>query len=44
MVDEVIQTFCRIGFPPKFGLSSLICKNFKTLTKVLMNHAKFTQI
>ena len=32
-VDQVIQTFCRIGSPQKLGAPSLICRNFRSLTK-----------
>ena len=36
--DQIIQTFCKIGSPQKLGPPSLICRNFKTLKKVLLNH------
>ena len=36
--DQIIETFCKIGSPQKLGLPSLISRNFKTLTKVLLNH------
>ena len=36
--DQIIQTFCKIGSPEKFGFPSLICGNFKTPRKVLLNH------
>ena len=26
--DQIIQTFCKIGFPQILGLPSLICRNF----------------
>ena len=32
-VDQIIQTFCRIGSPQKLSPPSLICRNFKSLTK-----------
>ena len=32
-VDQIIQTFCRIGSPQKLGPPSVICRNFKSLTK-----------
>ena len=36
--DQIIQTFCKIGSSPqKLGPPSLICRNFKTLRKVLLN-------
>ena len=31
--DQIIQTFFRIGYPQKLGPLSLICGNFKNLTK-----------
>ena len=31
--DQIIQTFCIIGSPQKLGPPSLICRNFKSLTK-----------
>ena len=43
--DEIIQTFCKIGSPQKLGAPpSLICRNFKTLRKVFLIHAKSTEI
>ena len=36
--DQIIQTFCNIGYPQKSGPPSLTCTNFKTLRKVLLNH------
>ena len=38
-VDQIIQTFFKIGSPQKLGPVSLICRNLKTLQKVLLNHA-----
>ena len=38
--DQIIQTFCKIGSPQKLGPPSLICRYFKTLRKVLLNHAE----
>ena len=35
--DQIIQTFCKIGSPQKLGPPSLICRNFKTLRKVVLN-------
>ena len=29
--DKIIQTFCKIGSPQKYGPPSLISRNFKTL-------------
>ena len=31
--DRIIQTFCKIGSFQKLGPSSLICRNFRSLTK-----------
>ena len=42
--DQIIQTFCRIGSPEKLGPHFLICRNFKTLRKVLLNHAEGIEI
>ena len=36
--DQIIQTFCKIGSPQKLGPPSLICRNFKTVRKVLLAH------
>ena len=41
--DQVIRTFCKIGSPQKLGHPSLISSNFKTLRKVLLNHAEFME-
>ena len=42
--DQIIQTFWKIGSPQKLGRPSLICRNFKTLQKVLLNHAECIEI
>ena len=42
--DQIIQTFCKNGCPQKIGPHSLICRNLKTLTKVLVIHAEMTEI
>ena len=42
--DQIIQTFCKIGSPHKSGPLSLTCTNFKTLRKVLLNHAECMKI
>ena len=42
--DQTIQTFCRTGSPLKLGPFSLICRNSKTLTEVLLNHAECIEI
>ena len=34
--DQIIQTLCKIGSPQKLGPSSLICRNFKSLTKKIL--------
>ena len=38
--DEIIQTFYKFGSTQKLGHPSLICGHFKTLRKVLLNHAE----
>ena len=43
-VDQIIQTFCKIRSPQKSARPSLICKNFKTLRIVLLNHAEYIKI
>ena len=42
--DPIIQTFCKIGSPQKLGPPSLICRNFKTLQEVLLNHAECIEL
>ena len=42
--DQIIQLFCIIGSPQKLGPPSSICRNFKTLRTVLLNHAECTEI
>ena len=42
--DQIIQTFCKIGSPQKLGPPSLICTNFRTLRKVLLNHAEYIEM
>ena len=42
--DQIIQTFCKIASPHKVGPASLICTNFKTLRKVILNHAEYIEI
>ena len=37
---KIIDTFCLIASNKKLGPSSLICRNFKILRKVLLNHAE----
>ena len=38
--NQIIRTFCKIGSPQKLGPTSLICRNFNTQRKVLLNHAE----
>ena len=38
--NQIIRTFCKIGSPQKLGPPSLICRNFNTQRKVLLNHAE----
>ena len=38
--NEIIQTFCKIGSPQKLRAPCLICRNWKTLIKVLLNYAE----
>ena len=38
--DQIIQTFFKIGSPQKLCPLSLICRNFKTLQKVLLDDAE----
>ena len=42
--DQIIQTFGIIGSPQKLSPLSLICINFNTLRKVLLNHAESIEI
>ena len=42
--DQIIQTFLKICYPQKLGPPSLICRNFKTLSKVFLNHAEQIEI
>ena len=37
--EQIIQTFFIINSPQKLSLPSFICTNFKTLRKMLLNHA-----
>ena len=41
---QIIQTFCKIGSPQKLCRLSIICRNFKTLRKVLLNHSECIEI
>ena len=42
--DQIIQTFCKIGFPQKLDPPSLICRKFKTLRKAFLIDAEWTEI
>ena len=42
--DQIIQTFQKICYPLNLGPASLICRNFKTLSKVLLNHAEQIEV
>ena len=42
--DQIIQSFCRIGSPQKLGPPFLICRNFKTLRTIFLNHAECIEI
>ena len=44
--DQIIQTFWKIVSPPpqKSGCPSLICRNFTTLWKVVLNHAEYIEM
>ena len=42
--DQINQTFCKIVSPQKLGSPSLICRNFKILRRVLLNHAEWIKI
>ena len=42
--EQIIQTFCKIGSPQKLGPLSLVSRNFKTLRKVLLNHAEYIEL
>ena len=43
-LDEITQTCCKIGSCQKLGPASLICRNFKTLRKELLNHGESIEI
>ena len=42
--EQIIQPFCRIGSPQELGTPFLICKNFKRLAKLLLNHTECIDI
>ena len=44
MVDQIVQTFSKIGSPQKLGSPTFICTNLETLRIVLLNNAKGTDI
>ena len=41
--NQINQTFCKIG-SPSFGPPSSICRNFKRLAKLLLNHTECIDI
>ena len=42
--DQIIQTFCKIGYPKKLDPPSLICTNLKTLREVLLNDPEYIEM
>ena len=42
--DQKIQTSCKIGSRQKLGPPSLICRNLRTLRKVFLIHAEWTEM
>ena len=42
--DQIIQSFCKIGSPQKLGPPSLICRHFKAVRDVFLNHAECIEI
>ena len=38
--DKIIQTFCKFASTKKLDPPSLVCRNYKTLRKVFLNHAE----
>ena len=42
--EQIIQNFCKLGSLQKLGPSCLICRNFRTLRKMLMIHAEWSEI
>ena len=42
--NQIIQTLCKIGSTQKLDPSTLICRIFKTLWKVLLHHEKNIEI
>ena len=43
MGHQINQAFCKIGSPQKLCPPSLICRNFRTLRIVLLNHAEYIE-
>ena len=41
---QIIQIFSKIGAPQKLGLTSLICRNLRTLKKVFLIRPEWTEI
>ena len=42
--DQIIETFCKIGSPPKLDPFSFITGKFRNLRKVLLIHEEITEI
>ena len=42
--DQIIHTFWKTGSPQKLDPLSLICRNFKSLIKVVPNYAECIEI
>ena len=42
--DQIIQTFRKIGSPQKLGPPSVICRNFKTLSKGIRSQSECIEI
>ena len=42
--DQIIKNFCKIGSSQKLGPQSLICRSFKSLRKVFLNHTENIEI
>ena len=41
--DQIIETFSKIGSSQKLGPPCLICRNFKSLRKLLLNHDEYSE-
>ena len=42
--DQIFQILWKIGSCQKLALPCLVCRNFKTLPKVLLNHAEYIEM